>query len=177
MPRVANPPRTGAVSAAECKEWEDAAINWANQQNPAVVLVASGPDLSESMTPAELTAGYAATVKELQGPERKVFVLGEVPRLDQDPPNCLAAHESDALKCATSPSAAASADEQQAVLDAAQQSGAAYVNVTPWLCTDDVCPAVIGHYLAYRDQRHLTTTYTQALIPVLKQAINIGHAE
>jgi len=67
MPRVANPPRTGAVSAAECKGWEDAAINWVNQQNPAVVLVASGPDLSNALSPAELTAGYAATIKALQG--------------------------------------------------------------------------------------------------------------
>jgi len=176
MPRVANPPRTGAVSAAECKGWEDAAINWINQQNPAVVFVASGPDLSEAVTPDELTAGYAATLDELKAPARKVFVFGEVPRLDQDPPNCLAAHSSDALKCAAPPSVSASGDEQQAVLKAAQQSGAAYVNVTPWLCTEELCPAIVGHYLAYRDQRHLTSTFTEALSPVLQQAINIGHA-
>jgi hypothetical protein len=176
MPRVENPTHTGSVSAAECKEWEDAAINWVNQQNAAVVLVASGPDLSDQVNAAELNAGYAAALKELQGPGRKLFVLGEVSRLTEDPPRCLAAHDSSALKCATPPSAATSADEQQAGVDAARQSGAGYVNLTPWLCTADVCPAIVGHYLAYRDQRHLTTTFTEALVPVLQQALNIGHA-
>jgi len=176
MPRVEHPTHTGSVSAAECKEWEDSAVNWVNQQNPAVVLVASGPDLSDQVSPAELASGYAATLKELQGPGRKLFVLGEVPRLSEDPPRCLAAHSSSALKCATPPSEATSPDELQAGVDAARQSGAGYVNLTPWLCTSDVCPAIVGHYLAYRDQVHLTTTFAEALVPVFQQAINIGHA-
>jgi hypothetical protein len=177
MPRVEDPAigRTG-LSAADCKEWEDAAINWVNQQNPGVVLVASGPDLNDKVSPADLVAGWAATLKELQGPGRKVFVFGEMPRMDQDPPRCLAANGASALKCVTPASAAIQADEQQAGLDAARQSGASYVNLTPWLCTTDVCPAIVGHYLAYRDQNHLTSTYTQALVPVLQKAVDIGHA-
>ena len=170
-------------AAVECKTWEDAAINWVNQQNPAVVLVASGPDLNsewklngKTLTPAELTTGYAAALQELAAPGRKVFVLGDVPALKEDAPRCLAANESSALKCATAASEAISADENKAGVDAAQQAGAGYVNLTPWLCTEDLCPAIIGRYLAYRDQRHLTTAFTEALSPVLEQAINIGHA-
>jgi hypothetical protein len=170
-------------SAVECKNWEDAAINWVNQQNPAVVLVSSGPDLNDewklngkTLTPAELTTGYAAALQELAAPGRKVFVIGEVPALKEDAPRCLAANESSALKCATAASEAISADENKAGVDAAQQAGAGYVNLTPWLCTEDLCPAIIGNYLAYRDQRHLTTAFTEALSPVLEQAINIGHA-
>jgi SGNH domain (fused to AT3 domains) len=170
-------------SAVECKNWEDAAINWVNQQNPAMVLVSSGPDLNQdwklngkTLTPAELTKGYAAALKELAAPARKVFVIGEVPALKEDAPRCLAANESSALKCATAASEAISADENKAGVDAAQQAGAGYVNITPWLCTEDLCPAIIGHYLAYRDQRHLSTVFTEALSPVLEQAMNIGHA-
>ena len=176
MPRVEHP-AGGGTSEEECKGWKDAAINWVNQQNPAVVLVASGPDLPDvGVTPALLTTGYAATLKELQAQARKVFVIGEVPHLHQNPPACLAAHHSSAQMCATPTSSATSADEQQADLDAAQQSGASYVNLTPWLCTEDLCPAIVGHYLPYLDQLHLNQTYTEALIPVLQQAINIGAA-
>jgi len=56
------------------------------------------------------------------------------------------------------------------------------VNLTPWLCTEDLCPAIIGHYLAYRDSGTSplplpkTTAFTEAPSPVLEQAINIGHA-
>lgn len=174
---------SGSDSAVECKNWEDAAITWVNQQNPAVVLVASGPDLIEdwkpngkSLTAPELTKGYAAALKELAAPGRKVFVMGEVPALKEDAPRCLAANQSSALKCATAASEAISADENRADFDAALQSGAGYVNVTPWLCTEELCPAIIGRYLAYRDQRHLTTAFTEALGPVLEGALNLGRA-
>ena len=174
MPRVEHP-AGGGTSEEECKAWKDAAINWVNQQNPAVVLVASGPDLPDvGVTPALLTTGYAATLKELQAPARKLFVLGEVPHLQQNPPACLAAHLSSAKACATPTSSATSADEQQADLHAAQQAGAGYVNLTPWLCTEDLCPAIVGNYLPYLDQLHLNQTFTEALIPVLQQAIKIG---
>jgi hypothetical protein len=183
MVRLEDQTNTRSDSATECKAWEDAAINWMNQQHPAVVLLPVGPDLNNdwktngrTLSPAELTTGYAAALKELQGPGRKLFMIGTVPALNEDPSRCLAAHDSSALKCATPPSEATSADEEQADLDAAQQSGAGYVNLTPWLCTADICPAIVGHFLAYRDQRHLTTAFTKALVPVLRQAINIGHA-
>ena len=181
MVKVDDPSKSDA--AVECNNWEDAAINWANQQNPAVVLVSSGPDLNsdwkpngKALTPAELTTGYAAALKLLQAPGRKVFVIGDIPALKEDAPRCLAANESAALKCATAASEAVSADENKADLDAAQQAGAGYVNLTPWLCTEELCPAIIGHYLAYRDQRHITSTFAEALSPVLEQAIAIGHA-
>jgi hypothetical protein len=154
-----------------------------NQQNPAVVLMSSGPDLNEdwkpngkTLTPAELTTGNAAALKELAAPRRKVFMLGDIPALKEDAPRCLAANESAALKCATPPSEAVIVDEVQAGIDSAQQAGATFVNVAPWVCTEELCPAIVGRYLAYRDQRHLTTVFTEVLSPLLEQAINIGHA-
>jgi hypothetical protein len=175
MLRVANPPRTGAVSAAECKDWQDAAVNWVQQQNPALVFVAGGPDLAGSLSPTEVTTGWVAALKELQGPGRKVFVFGELPHMTQSPTNCLAAHSSSALQCASRTSAAIQVDEQQAGLDAAKQAGASYVNLTPWVCTEDVCPAIVGQYLSYRDTTHLTSTYAEALVPALQEVINQSH--
>jgi hypothetical protein len=176
MPRLEHP-AGGGTSEDECKAWKDAAVNWVKEQNPAVVVVASGPDLSgRDLSPAELTTAYTATLKELQKPGRKLFVLGEVPYLHDDPPACLAAHQSSAQMCGTPPWRATSPDEEKADLDAAQQSGAGYVNLTPWLCTADLCPAIVGHYEPYLNQLHLNQTFTDALVPVLQQALNIGHA-
>src|SRR5581483_7895333 len=110
MVRVDNPNTAANVSGAECKQWEDAAINWVNQQNPAVVIVSGGPDLNsdwkpngKALTSAELTTGYAAALKELQGPGRKLFLIGTVPHMKEDPPRCLAAHDTSALECAAPP--------------------------------------------------------------------------
>jgi hypothetical protein len=140
-------------------------------QEPAVVLVASGNHTG--ISDADYASGYAALLTQLQGPGRKLFVMGDVPLLRQDPPRCLAAHPTSALKCATNTATAAPANEQQAALDGAHQAGAGYINLTPWLCTADLCPAIVGHYAAYQDQYHLTGTYAQALMPLVQQAIGL----
>jgi hypothetical protein len=165
---------TGATDA-QCKEWMNAAIDWVNQQNPAAVLVASGHQKSENkVSDADDAAGYAAVVKKLQGPARKVFVTGDLPVPKQDPPRCLSAHTTSALKCATPTSVALPANQQQAAYNAAQQTGAAYVNLSPFVCTPDICPAIIGNYAVYQDSYHLTTTYAETLVPVVKQALNLS---
>jgi peptidoglycan/LPS O-acetylase OafA/YrhL len=159
------------VTDAQCREWKNAAIDWMKRQNPAMVLVASGNHTG--INGADYAAGYGAVLKQMQSPGRKLFVMGDVPLLSQDPPRCLAAHPSSALKCATKTATAAPADEQHAALDGAHQAGAGYVNLTPWLCTADLCPAIVGHYAAYQDQFHITGTYAQALMPLVQQAIGL----
>ena len=41
------------------------------------------------------------------------------------------------------------------------------MDVPPWLCTTSACAAMVGSLLAYRDDNHLTTTYTTWLSPLL----------
>jgi peptidoglycan/LPS O-acetylase OafA/YrhL len=159
------------VTDAQCREWKNAAIDWTKRQSPAVVLVASGNHTG--INDADYAAGYTALLKQMQAPGRKLVVIGDVPLLSQDPPRCLAAHPSSALKCATKTATAAPAAEEQAARDGAQQAGAGYVSLTPWLCTADLCPAIVGHYAAYQDQFHLTGTYAQALMPLVQQAIGL----
>lgn len=171
MPMTTFDTTTEGVTDAQCREWKNAAIDWMKRQDPAVVLVASGNHTG--INDADYAAGYAALLKRMQGPGRKLFVMGDVPLLSQDPPRCLAAHPSSALKCATKTATAAPADEQQAALDGAQQAGAGYINLTPWLCTADLCPAIVGHYAAYQDQYHITGTYAQALMPLVQKAIGL----
>jgi peptidoglycan/LPS O-acetylase OafA/YrhL len=171
MPMTTFDTTSEGVTDAQCREWKNAAIDWMKRQDPAVVLVASGNHTG--VEGADYAAGYAAVLRQMQGPGRKLFVMGDVPMLSQDPPRCLAAHPSSALKCATKTATAAPADEQQAALDGAQQAGAGYVSLTPWLCTADLCPAIVGHYVAYQDQFHITGAYAQALMPLVQQAIGL----
>jgi peptidoglycan/LPS O-acetylase OafA/YrhL len=174
MPMTTFDTTTEGVTDVQCREWKNAAIDWMKRQDPAVVLVASGNHTG--IKGAAYADGYAAVLKQMQGPGRKLFVMGDVPLLSQDPPRCLAAHPSSALKCATKTATAAPADEQQAALDGAHQAGAGYVNLTPWLCTADLCPAIVGHYAAYQDQFHITGTYAQALMPLVEHAIGLEPA-
>jgi peptidoglycan/LPS O-acetylase OafA/YrhL len=172
MPMVTFETTREGLTDAQCREWKNAAIDWTNHQNPAVVLVASGNH--EGIDDADYATGYANLLKQLQGPGRELFVMGDVPLLSQDPPRCLAAHPSTALECATTTPTAVPGHEQQSALDGAQQAGAGYIDLTPWLCTTALCPAIIGHYVAYQDQYHITGTYAQALTPLVAKAIGLA---
>jgi hypothetical protein len=46
-----------------------------------------------------------------------------------------------------------------------------YVNIIPWVCPTDTCPAVIGNVLVYRNGSHLTKTYVETLAPLLEKAL------
>ena len=56
-----------------------------------------------------------------------------------------------------------------------EESGARYVDVTPWFCST-ICTAVVGRYEVYYDQYHVTADYSIVLEQVLQQALRLpGH--
>jgi hypothetical protein len=50
-------------------------------------------------------------------------------------------------------------------------AGASLVDLSAAYCTKGRCPLVIGHVLAYRDQTHITATFSQTLAPYLVRAV------
>ncbi|MBP1819472.1 hypothetical protein [Mycobacterium sp. OAE908] len=161
------------VTDEQCDAWRNGAINWVAQHHPAVVIAASGGHRIKNVTDEEYADAYAAAIRRLQAPDRRVAVVGSVPLMDQDPPRCLAGNSSSALKCSTE--AIKATHVQHADFDASSKAGASYVNIAPWLCTADVCPAIIGNYLAYQNQFHLTSTFAESLAPVMREALKVGH--
>ena len=49
--------------------------------------------------------------------------------------------------------------------------GAAAIDLTDSLCSGTTCPAVIGRYLVYRDDSHLTATYAASIAGRLAAAL------
>jgi hypothetical protein len=79
------------------------------------------------------------------------------------PPACIA-KEVDFRTCRVERRIAA----PPAVLDLersiAAAHGAAFLDITPWLCDKESCPVVIDHNIVYADgQGHLTTAFTLSL--------------
>jgi hypothetical protein len=104
-------------------------------------------------------------------------VMGDVPDLYHDPAQCLSAHSNDTLKCMMDISNAVKTDDHQAAVDAAKQTGAAYINLVPFLCTLKQCPEIIGpNFVAYQDQFHVSSTYAEQLVPVIKRALALAPA-
>lgn len=50
-------------------------------------------------------------------------------------------------------------------------AGASLVDPSGAYCSQDRCPLVVGHVLAYRDQTHITATFSKALAPYLVRSV------
>jgi hypothetical protein len=98
-------------------------------------------------------------------------VIADTPRSVVDPPVCLSDHLDDVLACATAQARAIDENWLAGEADAAQETGATLVDPIPWVCPADPCPVVIGRYLVFRDNHHLTTPFATALRTRLEAAL------
>ncbi len=49
--------------------------------------------------------------------------------------------------------------------------GVSLVDLTPWICPDDLCVGVIGNVAVYRDDNHLTRLYARTLGPSMAEQL------
>ena len=50
-------------------------------------------------------------------------------------------------------------------------SGTGFVEPRRWLCSNDVCPVIVGDLLVYRDESHVSNTFMGSLTPVIDQLV------
>jgi hypothetical protein len=81
-------------------------------------------------------------------------------------PACVAAHLDHVTACTFPIKTAYSfpARHRQLAADATR-SGYTVVDPAPWICTSSACPAIVGNILTYRDDTHLTATFSAWLWP------------
>ena len=132
--------------------------------------------MSTDPSPDSYPGLYVPTMNELTAGGSNVLVIRDTPA-PADPtnttPDCIADHLDDWKACAGRASKWIRADN---LTKAAKQVGAedervSWVNLNKYLCRKGTCPAVIGGVIPYRDENHLTVTYTLSLVPYLEPAV------
>ena len=155
----------------ECDGWRASMLQRIRAERPALVVLGAARHYGDVYHfqvygPAWIS-GLAKTVHQVRATGAQVVVLGPTPKPKVDVPDCLSRHLHNAVACTTTRRVAVDTGgvrlERQAVL----RAGGSYLDVTPWLCTSLACAAMVGNLLAYRDDNHLTTTYTTWLSPLL----------
>jgi hypothetical protein len=169
----------------ECDSWHKWVINEINSLDPSIVVLTSlvipGNVVASPLTPQAWTTGLDQTLGQINSPGTHKVVLGDIPYLIpgptantgwsvSNPPDCLAAHESNVQACSVSVSQAELANYHGAEATAAQNGGAQYIDVIPWLCSS-VCTAVIGNMTVYENIQHITATYSRYLSGTLQASL------
>ncbi len=158
-----------------CSQWQQHAVHRIKRLDPDLVIITqevqSGPG-NKPYTVAQWQRGLEETIAQIRGPRTHVVVLGNIPRADQDPPDCLAEHPTQVQLCSgTLPSYLTPYEpaERRAVTG----MGGRYIDVTPWFCSR-TCSAIVGHYQVYLDGLHVTKTYTLFLERVLAEKLQLS---
>ncbi|WP_164983836.1 acyltransferase family protein, partial [Cellulomonas endophytica] len=158
----------------ECTTWRDEVRARVAALDPDLVLVSQsdtvvGDDVDNDAWAGATITGLAALGVD---PERVLYVL-DTPYRERAAPDCLAEHLDDARACTQPLEGVHPYRDRQGVLgDALAASGWAAVDPTPWLCTADGCPAVVGDVLTYRDSSHVTAAYSTSLAPVVRRVLD-----
>lgn len=151
----------------ECETWKQEVLARMWAERPALVvlsafsaayrpLVIGGGDVEQRWADAE-----ASMIRRFP-PGTRVVVLGDSPAWSRAPSICLSDHLADAARCAGPPATLIDAGMTAAEARGAQEVGARYLPTLRWLCAA-TCPAIEGNVLVYRDDRHVTATFSRLL--------------
>jgi len=173
-----NPPGFGALGGrfTQCDVWHRYATQRINAMNPDLLIVTGIPRgqvyPSGKLTPALWEQGLSQALTAVNAPRTRKVVLGDIPITPHINPNCLARHVDNVQACSGVPS------PYYRAMDAAEQTaaagaGARYVNVTPWFCST-TCTDIIDNIVVYKDDDHITATYSRYLENVLASALGFG---
>jgi hypothetical protein len=168
--------------AGRCKGWAGSVLRWL-RRHPEVRQVIVGANSGSGVVAAEGQGyvrtkidGYVAAWKAIPRSVRDVFVLRDVPHSRSGTAECvsraIARRRNPALRCARRRRGALLPDLAAVAADRTDSDRVKLVDLTPFMCDDDVCFPVVGGALVIRDIGHLTRTFSTTLGPYLGRAIS-----
>ena len=118
--------------------------------------------------------GYESTWSQLPPTVRNVYVLKDIPRPSSDVQTCLQLLSTSArLKAGACSVPRTDAIRADPTATAAQAAGGrvSLLDLAHYFCTSTQCDPVIGHVMVYRDEDHMTSTYSTTLGPFLAASL------
>lgn len=128
-----------------------------------------GAALSSAAAAAEWRAGYQRVVDRLAGQVRRIVVLRDTPAFASSVPSCLVTNAGRTAPCSRVRSAALATLRWQAEQSVdAQNAWVRATDMADWLCQPARCyPVTSTRVLRYRDNHHLTNTFSAVLAPAM----------
>ena len=174
-PSVDVPLLSDGVEYDECAQWREGVVERIQEEEPALVLLANHGteewEMIDGEDPAsQWQAGLESTIGEIDGASR-VAVLADVPLQGSDPAECLSNNLENASDCDATVQEALSPEVIDTEKAAVESTDAEYLDLTPYFCNATTCPTIIGNELVYRDEQHLTATFSTRLSVPLEEEI------
>jgi peptidoglycan/LPS O-acetylase OafA/YrhL len=159
----------------ECDPWRANVMKKMKADGVQVVFVASFDRLLDATTRIPIWQkpwrdGLQGTVDALRGLAITPVLVEDTPFPGQDVPTCLSKNITSVTACNVTVNSAFRADMLQ-VRDDFDAGGVPVLRTRQWFCAETLCPVVVGNLLVYRDDNHMTMSYSRFVAPLLDAAI------
>ena len=147
----------------ECTAFNEATVARLNQIKPALTIIVNRRTfrpIEENITSALAGAALGEMVARIPG---ATVILVDTPAPGRDVPACLSKHPSDIRACLFTQDDADNREIGVAERVAAEVSGAQLIDLTANICTEWPCSPISGSVLIYRDEDHMTETFSRSL--------------
>lgn len=154
-----------------CDDWRDAVIDRINAESPDLVVISNYGDLVLEEEGDRGTIWREALEETIDRIDAPVVVIGDTPSVGETPALCLSQNLNNAQKCAVDREFALSSVTRESERSAAAAAGADFIDLTDYICNDKTCDPIFGNVLVYRDDNHMTATFSELLSPVLAEKL------
>lgn len=175
-PFTAAPPQDAGTVYRNCTDQNKATLQKILALKPDLVVVSGmTPDGYRRalkwgwQDPEAPVGGYVELLAPLRQAGIHVAVVLDIPYPSFSAPECVQLKGADSTECQILQKPGdRPADPLKSA--AAQVAGVDVIDLYPHFCRNDLCPAVIGNVLVYRDN-HMTNTFAKTLAPTLAKAL------
>jgi peptidoglycan/LPS O-acetylase OafA/YrhL len=160
-------------AADGCEAWNRSVMKRVQQGDYDLVVVTNlrlyeAADVPSDQSQQRFEQGYERTFRALRAPGLPVAVIRDTPFAGTSRSACLSAHPHHYEACDGTRRAWLRAPELQQAVHALQDPGVHDIDMTPYLCPTQRCPAAIGHVPVYFDNSHISRAYALTLAPYLE---------
>jgi len=162
---------------SQCDEWRQDALERIEEGDRSVTVIMSGDteytpygphgeELTDDAAAEAMEAGYLRTLKRIQAAGPRTVVIRDNPTSATDVPSCVSEDIQHLDRCAFRRHR--EWDHEYDVRAGERSPRTHVVSFIADICPGEVCRAVIGNALTYRDKDHLTATFARTLEPMLE---------
>jgi len=163
--------RAQDVANTACRDWNTEAIAQIIDLHPAAVITLATKTWIDG--PETSNPGEVAAWQELDEAGIPVIGIRDTPRFPWRVPECLEQHVDAPEECGIDRarlfSAVSPTDVEPGVPDSFVE-----LDLTDGFCTAERCEPVVGNVTVYRDDDHMTATYSRTLVPLLDDLMREG---
>ncbi len=162
-----------SIEYTECESWREEVLAIVTQRPPDLTIVAMShrgifPVLASDKDIHRQAQAIARDLIRIPG---RVLMMIDTPRIGVDIPGCIADHATDVRPCAIPRSAAFTSQFGVREAEAATLAGAGVIDLIPSVCPAMPCQVVRDGMILFRDNHHLTATFSRSLAPILGRAL------